>query len=123
MRAYRKGPQSMAVDLKQVGTRIKSYRRHKNITREQLSLISNSSVDLISKVEQGERSPSLDTLIAIANALEVSADDILIDSLDHSNSMVGNEIQDILLDCNHDEKEMLIRTLKFLKALFSEFGI
>ena len=119
----KKGRKTMSIDLKKAGLRIKSFRRHKALTREQLSSLSNSSVDLIAKVEQGERSPSLDTLIEIANALGVSADDILIDSLLHSNSMVGNEIQEILLDCNHDEKEMLIRTLKFLKALFSEFGI
>jgi hypothetical protein len=55
--------------------------------------------------------------------LEASSDDILYDSLKAPNAMVGNDIQEILLDCNHDEKEMLIRTLKFLKALFSEFGV
>ncbi len=41
-------------------------------------------------------------LILIANALDVSADDLLTDSLKHSSSQVGTEIHDLLLDCNHD---------------------
>ena len=113
----------MPSNYERIGARIKSIRVGKNLTQDQLGDITHSSSVLISSIERGIKAPSLDTLIAIANALEVSADDILIDSLDHSNSMVGNEIQEILLDCNHDEKEMLTRTLKFLKALLSEFGI
>lgn len=56
-------------------------------------------------------------------AYDVSADDLLTDNLKHSSSPVDTEIHDLLLDCNHDEKAILTRTLTFLKALLSEFGV
>lgn len=113
----------MPIDYRKLGARIKSLRTNKNLTQEKLSDIIGIASKHLSKVETGAKYPSLELIVEISNALCVSSDDILIDSLDNSNSMVGNEIQEILLDCNHDEKEMLTRTLKFLKALLSEFGI
>ena len=77
----------------------------------------------ISNIETAVKGPSLEMLVLIANALDVSADDLLTDNLKHSSSPVGTEIHDLLLDCNHDEKAILTRTLKFLKSLLSEFGI
>ena len=82
-----------------------------------------TSISNHSNIETGAKGMTLERLISIANALDVSADDLLTDNLKHSSSPVSTEIQDIMLDCNHDEKEMLVRTLKFLKALLSEFGI
>ena len=61
---------------------------------------------------------------AIESTLILGAyDDLLTDSLKHSSSPVSTEIQDIMLDCNYNEKEMLTETLKFLKALFVQHGI
>ena len=113
----------MGIDMHKVGSRIRSLRINKKLSQEELSEMSGTISKHISNIENGSRAPSLDLLVSIANALEASSDDILYDSLKAPNSMVGNDIQEILLDCNHDEKEMLIRTLKFLKALFSEFGV
>jgi hypothetical protein len=62
-------------------------------------------------------------LVMIANALDVSADDLLTDNLKHSSSPVGTEIHDLLLDCNNDEKAILTKTVKFLKATLVEHGV
>ena len=113
----------MLINYERIGARIKSLRIERQLTQDQLGEMTHSSTAQISAIERGVKAPSLDTLITIANTLGASADDLVIDLLSHPSSEVGNDIQDILLDCNHDEKEMLIRTLKFLKALFSEFGI
>ena len=99
----------MAVDYESIGRRIKRYRMDKKLSQEELGQeILTSSVH-ISYVESGSRKLSLELLVSIANALDVSADD--------------TEIHDLLLDCNHDEKAILTRTLTFLKALLSEFGV
>lgn len=113
----------MAIDYKAVGNRIKRYRMDKGLSQEELGEIVLVSSVHLSYVENGSRVPSLELLILIANALDVSADDLLTDNLKHSSSPVGTEIHDLLLDCNHDEKTILTRTLSFLKALLSEFGI
>ena len=113
----------LAVDYESIGKRIKHYRTEKRLSQEALGQLVLASSNHISYIETGVKAPSLELLILIANALDVSADDLLTDNLKHSSSPVGTEIHDLLLDCNHDEKAILTRTLTFLKGLLSEFGI
>ena len=113
----------MAVDDESIGKRIKHYRTEKRLSQEALGQLVLASSNHISYIETGVKAPSLELLILIANALDVSADDLLTDNLKHSSSPVGTEIHDLLLDCNHDEKAILTRTLTFLKGILSEFGI
>ena len=115
--------QIMAIDYEKMGKRIKQRREVLNISQEQLGASLLTSNVHISNIENGSRAPSLDLFVAIANALEVSADDLLANSLTVSSSPVGQELHALLQDCNHDEIEMLTRLLKFMKALFLEFGI
>ena len=113
----------MAVDYESIGRRIKYFRNEKNMSQEDLAEAVGTINKHISNIELGTKGPSVEMLILIANALDVSADDLLTDNLKHSSSPVGTEIHDLLLDCNHDEKAILTRTLTFLKGLLSEFGV
>lgn len=113
----------MAVDYESMGKRIKHYRLIKGLSQEELGEAVTVNNEHLSRIETGNKYPSLELLIMIANALEVSADDLLVDSLEHTSSSVGVELHSLLANCNRDEKEMLIRTLQFLKELFTEFGI
>ncbi|WP_408609594.1 hypothetical protein [Blautia schinkii] len=67
--------------------------------------------------------PSLDTLIDIANALGLSAEDLLVDSLTHSASTADSEIHRLLLDCNEIEQEILTRMVKEMKAILYGLGV
>ena len=113
----------MPVDYESIGRRIKHYRTEKRMSQEALAEATMITFKHLSNIETGRRYPSLEIIIGIANALDVSADDLLTDNLLHSSSPVSTEIQDIMLDCNHDEKEMLTEILTFMKALFTRFGI
>ena len=93
------------------------------ITQEELAERSYTSLSLIRQVEQGSKLPSLGTLIEIANSLGVTVDDILVDVIDKPKPRDQLEYVELISSCNGDEKEILLRTLKFLKALLSEFGI
>lgn len=118
-----KGRHIMAIDYESIGKRMKRYRTDKGISQTDLGEMLSIHPQHLSNIETGSRAPSLELLVSIANALDVSADDLLTDNLKHSSSPVGTEIHDLLLDCNHDEKAILTRTLTFLKALLSEFGV
>ena len=113
----------MALDYESIGKRIKRYRTDKKMSQEDLAGVIHITARHISNIETGAKSTSLEMLINIANALDVSADDLLTDNLKHSSSPVGTEIHDLLLDCNHDEKAILTKTLTFLKGLLVEYGI
>lgn len=54
------------------GERVQLLRRERKITQEQLSERINKSVEHISYMERGERAPSFETILDIAEALEVS---------------------------------------------------
>ena len=111
------------IDYAKVGGRIKGFRNAAHLTQEQLAEIVLVDHNHISSIENGRKIPSLELIILIANALKVSTDDLLVDSVEHAHSVNGDEIHTLLLDCNDVEKKMLIKALHFLKALLSEFGI
>lgn len=53
------------------GARIRSIRKKKGLSAEVLSELSGVSEGYITKVERGEKSPTLSVLSKLANALEV----------------------------------------------------
>lgn len=62
-------------------------------------------------------------MIDIANALGLSAEDLLVDSLTHSASTADSEIHRLLLDCNEIEQEILTRMVKEMKAILYGLGV
>ena len=63
------------------GQRLREVRKSKNLTMEQLSEKIKKSHNFLGNIERGESVPSLETLIALANELEVSTDELLQDYL------------------------------------------
>lgn len=76
-----------------IGKNIRKYRLAKRLLQEELAEKTGLSVNYIGMVERGEKTPSLKTLVAILNALEVSADMVLVDVVDK-----GYEVKDSLLN-------------------------
>ena len=54
-----------------IGREVRAHRRQQNITVSELSEITQLSIGMLSKIENGNTSPSLTTLQALANALSV----------------------------------------------------
>ena len=67
------------MDLSAVAKRVYEARKAKNLTQEELAAKADISATHISVLERGVKLPNLDTFIAIANALDVSADYLLQD--------------------------------------------
>lgn len=82
------------MDLKAVGQRIKDAREAKNLTQEELAALVNLSSTHVSVIERGLKVTKLDTFVAIANALDVSADELLVDVVAHSVTGVSNRLLD-----------------------------
>ena len=91
------------MDLKAVGQRIKAAREAKNLTQEELAALVNLSTTHVSVIERGLKVTKLDTFVAIANALDVSADALLIDVVTHSVTGVTNELSDMIEKLPKDE--------------------
>ena len=113
----------MALDRAGIGARIKYYRMEKQLSQENLAERTELSHVYISYLERGERTPSLESIINIANALNVSADDLLSDSLLISNSRSEPHGIEILYDCSSEELSIILRCIESLKEILRGYQI
>ena len=72
---------AMELDFKAIGKRIKIARIKKNFTQEAVADRIGVSPQHVSNIETGNSSVSLPTLVAIANMLSVSVDELLCDTV------------------------------------------
>lgn len=66
---------------------------------------------------------SLDGIIRICNALEISSDELLHDNLTHSFLDDESDIPYLLLDCTENESKIITSTLVALKGTLKKFKI
>lgn len=96
------------MNIGMVGKRIKEARERKNLTQEELAALVDLSSTHVSVIERGIKVPKLDTFVAIANALEVSCDELLIDSVDHSSVGVPNELAEMIAKLPAKDRKKII---------------
>lgn len=105
----------MNLDFKAIGKRIKIARIRTNFTQEIVADKIGVTPQHVSNIETGNSSVSLTTLIAIANLLKVSVDELLCDTILKSKPVFLKEADEILSDCNDYEVRVLVDILKAAK--------
>lgn len=93
----------MSIDYKSIGRRIKAARISLDMTQERLAEKVNLSPSHLSNIETGTTKVSLSTIVKLANALHVSVDSLLADSVVQSKAVFEQDIQTILSDCDDYE--------------------
>ena len=86
----------MELDYKALGKRIKIARIKADMTQDRLSAMLEMSPSHMSNIETGTTRISLTALVNIANALGVSVDDLIYDSVVHARPQLEREIQQIV---------------------------
>ena len=79
-----------------LGKRIKEARKNLKLTQEALAEKTKISNVYLGEIERGTKIPSVPVLVDLIEALEVSADYLLLDSLNSANVIVNNEITEKL---------------------------
>ena len=109
----------MELDYKAIGKRIKIARIKADMKQEHLAEKSGLSPTHVSNVETGTTKVSLSAIVSLANALGVTADDLLCDSVVHARVQFERDIAELLEDCDpyeirmvKDMTEALITTLR-----------
>ncbi len=105
----------MELDYKAIGIRIRRLRKEQGFTQQKLAELSNQEPSNLSHIERGATKLSLPTIVNIANALGVTVDDLLCDSLEAAKSSYGKIVEGILSDCTHREMKILTETILCLK--------
>lgn len=102
------------MDLSMIGKRIKAAREAAGMTQEELAEVLDMSTTHISVLERGVKPPKLETLIRIANVLQVSADALLQDVVTNSAVGVANDVVRSISDMPEKERTRIINAIKAL---------
>jgi transcriptional regulator with XRE-family HTH domain len=106
------------MDYISIGKRIKFERIKTKLTQAELAEKSNITTAFVGQIERGETKLSLETLVNIANVLEVSVDYILRDNVKTNSSSAIKEL--LLLVENRTAKDIVI-LVDLAKALYDNF--
>lgn len=93
----------MELDYKALGKRIRIARINADMTQDRLSTMLEMSPSHMSNIETGSTRISLTALVSIANALGVTVDDLLYDSIVHARPQLERDIQQIVDSCDDYE--------------------
>ena len=105
----------MTINYSLIGNRIKTARKAKGLSQSELSELIDKSVGYMSYIETGSKKPSLETLIQIANALDVTIDELLSDNFVASSTVSNTQINQLLSDCSAFEKSVILLSIKSIK--------
>jgi transcriptional regulator with XRE-family HTH domain len=61
---------------KALGERLRTYRKRKNMTQEELAHRASFSTSFISDVERAEKSPTIESLVRITDALGITLEEL-----------------------------------------------
>ena len=96
------------------GRRIREERKKLNLTQEKLAEDVNLSTAYIGQIESGERSPTLESIVAIANRLSVTVDYLLTDSVNPDGNIALNVWLQLLEGRSEQEVKMAVNIVKAL---------
>ncbi len=94
---------SLNLDYIAIGKRIKIARIRADLSQEKLAEMVSLSTSHMSNIETGTTKLSLPALVNIANALSVSVDDLLCDSIVRSKPQFESDIKELLDSCDDYE--------------------
>jgi transcriptional regulator with XRE-family HTH domain len=106
----------MQIDYLDIGSRIRAERTKQNISQEELAEMVGVGTTHISHIETGNTVPSIKVLVAVINALNVSADELLRNHIYKAKHVLEGEMAEMMEDCNDREFRILADAVKTLKA-------
>ena len=100
------------MDYRKLGKRIRDERTRQYTTQEQLAEAIELSAVYVGQIERSERKLSIDTLVKIANALHVSVESLIRDSVEQNSEILDNELIALIKDRTREEKSLILDTVK-----------
>jgi transcriptional regulator with XRE-family HTH domain len=111
------------LDYTVIGKRMREIRTKRGYTQALLAEKSGVEPSNISHIERAATKLSLPTLVNIANALEVSLDELLCENLKKSTHVFACVIDELLADCTPAELKAISEVIKTTKAVLRSKSI
>ena len=107
----------MEINFVLIGKRIKEIRKMKGLSQVVLAGMLDCDPCYVSKLETGSKNASIARLIAIADCLDVSVDQLLGRTVPENSH---DELDALLGDCTPQERRLMIGALRGLKQVLRE---
>ena len=99
---------------KRIGKRVKQCRERLGISQEELAEKTGLTANYISTVERGMSFPRCEKLIILLTGLEVSADAIFCDVLEHSTSYKSSELSEKLASLSPQAQKRILQMVELM---------
>ena len=103
------------IDYVAIGKRIKKLRLAKGMTQDELRDGIDISKTHMSHIETGSTMLSLPALVLLANRLDTTTDNLLMDNLTTTVPAFRKDIEDIISDCTPYELRAMIEGMVLIK--------
>jgi transcriptional regulator with XRE-family HTH domain len=109
------------LDYYVIGSRIRHYRLQRGITQEVLAFQVNSSAAYISRIERGQKKPSLEKLFEIAEVLHVTINDFVYASPPSDYAFFDKDLQYMISMCTPEKQKVITKNVaEIIRVLLSE---
>lgn len=107
----------MGIDLNYhlIGMRLRAVRKKRGLTQERLAELAGISPQHCSGIETGAAKVSLAALVQLCNVLDVTPNEILMDSVKQSTPIYLKDMADTFADCTPDELFLMLSQAENLK--------
>lgn len=105
------------LDYVRIGQRIREARNEKGWQQAELAFRAGLNSAYVSHIETGKTKLALPTIVKIANALSVSTDELLCDSLVQTQHVYDKKIAAELVDCDNVELQAFLEIIQSTKKV------
>lgn len=112
----------MDVNFILIGNRIAEIRKSQHYSQMQLAELTDLSISYISHIETAKKKPSLESIIKIVNALNITVDELLCGNQLSDTFVYQTDIDLLLADCSLSEKQVLYKMLQASKDIIRSSG-
>ena len=106
----------MAVNYTILGERIRKLRKERGLSQSRLAELSNLAVPYISHIETARKKASLDSLVRIAEALDVTVDELLCGNQTANSYEFYSDLSQLLSDCSPAERQIILESAATTKC-------
>ena len=102
------------MNLQQIGLRIKQCREKQGYTQQQFADKIGITPNYLSDMERGKKFPSIDTLVDIINALNVSADDVFMDVINEGYKIKASKFGELIATLPYEKQRRIFAVVEVL---------
>lgn len=97
----------MKTDYVLIGERIKFWRRQRKMTQERLAEMVELTPGFISLIETGKKRASLETLLSLCHALNITLNDLLVVNQIIQDTDYNTEFSELTVKLNESERHLV----------------